>query len=270
VTGPTAFEAPVGVAPDVARDVIYVADSQADPLGILAVGAVYAVRPSDGHVSLVATAVEWNDLLAIALRPDGSLVVIDSQGPGSDSAWNVDPLEPNPIAAVSWLSTESRAGQLADVVVAPDGTVFISDVGLRDGSGTGFVIPPRIWRIDETIPDRTANGVIVSSSTDRRGPWSLALASPCVPGSTPGGRLVINRGSALTMTEVRSQVAPGCRQPGFVVCPEQVVDGPLDGLVLPGEGLPAGTDAVWLYEHDEPVRTLRVSRVGSDLVFRAR
>ena len=55
--------------------------------------------------------------------------------------------------------------------------------------------------------------------------------------------------------------------PPFRLCPEQTVPGALGGLVLAGESAPAGTDALWLYEHSDAASTMRLSRSGDDLAF---
>src|SRR5207244_3332798 len=95
VTG-TAFEDPVGVAYDRVRSVLYVADLSADGLRLGSPGAVFAVDLTTGEVGLVsagpctgAGCLDFSALTAIAVRPDGMIVVADGIQ-GSSIIWLID------------------------------------------------------------------------------------------------------------------------------------------------------------------------------------
>ena len=85
--------------------------------------------------------------------------------------------------------------------------------------------------------------------------------------------LAVNRSIALLPLPAGAQPAvatafdAACVQPAWSLCPEEVIDAPLAGLVVSGEAAPAGTNMLRLYEHSDPTTTMTVRRQGVDLVF---
>jgi hypothetical protein len=174
----------------------------------------------------------------------GAVTPPPNQSPVLDAAlgnsWTITGLDPETEYFISVTSVRSYTDPVSGVTTQYESIALPTSIG-ADVDGDGLR--------DTSYPPE------VSASTIMAGPAELA----------------INRQVALTasgpMPPVGDQFDPGCRLPPFTLCPDERVLGDLEGLSLVGEAAAGGTSALWLYEHSDPVSTLRVERAGDDLVF---
>ena len=262
----TAFEDPVGVQHDGMRNRILVADLGAPPsLGWTT--AIYAVDIVTGDVSVVSTDPSFQALISLGIEPDGTILAVDRgnfSGPGDAFVWEVDPLLPVD-ANGGLLSGGSQYSYVEDIDVDLAGRIFLIDSGDWDPVSGSFIVPPGVFEIDPTIPNSNNNGVLINQSVEMVYPVAIATRQGACVAS---GRLAVNRSAARNSAAVRLQFVDGtCLQPPWSFCVDQFIDGALDGLTLTGEGAPSSPNSVRLYEHSDPVTTMKLRRMGSDLVF---
>jgi hypothetical protein len=261
----SAFEDPFDVAYDAVTERLEVVDLQLPGGGL---GSLLAVDPSTGKVDLVS-APGWEYPVGVAVRSNGHPLVCDAGlNAGTSSAWDVDPTIADPLTNATLLTGGAQYAQLEDVTRDASGQVYLVDWGEYDqGSGT-FITPPAIWRVDESNPNPLRNGVLVNESVDLITPLAATPLPDCAP---PQGLAINRRVTSLATPLMRLQFLDvACRQPPWLACPDQIVAGPADGMRLSGEAAASATPSLRLYEHSDPIATLRVERSGSDLVIRVR
>jgi hypothetical protein len=244
------------------RDRLYVVDRH---LAIGSGGCLLAVD-SGGKVDLVASPA-WDAVYGVAVRSNGHPIACDAGlAPGESSVWEIDPAITDPSSSATLLSGGAQYAQVQDVTRDAGGQVFLVDWGEYDVVNEIFIVPPAIWRVDESNPDPLRNGVLVNRSADLITPLALTAVPDCAP--PPGlaiNRRVVPPGASL----VRQQFLDvACLQPAWRLCAEQVVTGAADSMILPGEAAPSGTPSLHFYEHSDAIDTLRIARSGDDLVLR--
>lgn len=183
--GDSAFEDPVSVAWSDADQTLYVADLSADPLGLGYTGAVYAVNPADGLLSLVSSGFDFLALTSLDVAPDGSLLVVD--GVQADSVvWEIDVANPDPEANYSALTGGTQYALLEGIDTDAAGNVYLADSGEYDSGTMSFILPPRLWKVDLANSNPGTNGVILNESTALTLPVSVhALDQVVLTGISP-------------------------------------------------------------------------------------
>jgi hypothetical protein len=258
----SAFEDPIAVQHDAIGNRLLVADLAAPPsLGWTT--SVYAVDLVTGAVSVVSNDTSFLGLRALGIETSGTILAVDGGNfAGDGSVWRIDPFLPTDRNA-TLLSGGAQYSFVEDVDVDSAGRIFLIDSG--DWNGSSFDTPPGLFEIDTTNRNPSTNGVLVNQSIELVNPFAIAARQgACIP----AGRLAVNRSALRNSASVRLQFVDGtCLRPPWSFCVDQVLDAALDGLVMAGEAAPARPESLRLYEHSDPVTTMKLRRVGSDLVF---
>lgn len=171
--GATAFEDPAGVAYDPVRDVLYVADAFADPLGQDYIGAVYSVDPVTGRVETVSSAFEFLALTGMAVRSDGTPLALDALR-DDPVVFEIDPANTDPENNFTFLTRGTQYALLEDLAVDETDRLFVVDSGEWNDVTMSFDIPPGLFRVDEANTDPETNGVLVNESVELALPVGLA------------------------------------------------------------------------------------------------
>lgn len=260
----TAFEDPLAVQYDAPRNRLLVADLAAPP-GSRWTTSLYAVDLVTGAVTVVSNDTSLVALRALGIETDGTILAVDGGSlPGDGIVWEIDPLLPAD-ANATLLSRGPQYSFVEDVDVDSAGRIFVIDSG--DWNGSSFDVPPGIFEVDPAIGNPDTNGILVNQSVELVNPFAIAAR----PGAcVAAGRLAVNRSAMRSGASVRLQFVDGtCLRPPWSFCVDQFIDAALDGLILAGEGAPALRESLRLYEHSDPVPTMKLRRDGADLVFSA-
>lgn len=212
--GESAFDDPTWVAHDPIRDVLYVADVNADPLGFSYFGALYRVSLADGRVDLVSSSSDFLFLTGLATYASTGDVLAtdkDDAAPGNTVVFQFDLGNPDPEFNVS-VRSGGQYSLLEDVGLDWFGNPFLGDSGEWDPMAMDFLEPPRIFRIDPLESNPALNAIVVSESVELVLPIAVAALSPIsvdrvdpaqIPSVPPGGC-----DGAVTVTVLGANLSP--------------------------------------------------------------
>lgn len=162
----SAFQDPIGIAWDPVRRLIYVADFSADGDndGFFN-GTLFSVDPATSQVRVVSAYWNFAAPIAVAVRPNGRPLVLDSVE--DDSLLLEVDLGASDLTDNVAFITAGAGGQYAlleGVAVDEAENIWVVDLGEWDDVDMEFIVPPGVYRVDESQrgvdPDFDLNNAI--------------------------------------------------------------------------------------------------------------
>lgn len=145
-----AFQDPIGVAWDASTGLLYVADFSADGDndGFFN-GTVFSLDPATGAVRVVSA--YWNFVAptGVVVRPNGRPLVVDAVQDDS-VLFEIDLAATDITDNVNFITSGIQYSLLEGATVDSADNVYVVDIGEYDDVGGEFVVPPGVYRVDES------------------------------------------------------------------------------------------------------------------------
>jgi hypothetical protein len=182
-----AYEDPVDVEWNPIDGKLYVADLTSSPAPYSWSTSVFRVDPVSGVVeAITATRDVWTGLINLAVRPDGSLLAVDTgTAIGDSSVWEIDITNTDPEANSVRVTGGTQYSVIESVSVDELDRVFVVDSGEYDAANMVFIQVPAVYRVDEALPP-DGNAVLRNDSDSLVTPvWIGAVKAPTVTSVSP-------------------------------------------------------------------------------------
>ena len=159
-----AFQDPIGIAWDPSRQLLYVADfsGDGDNDGFFD-GTLYSLDPATGAISVVSAYWNFAAPTGVVVRPNGRPLVVDAVQDDS-VLFEIDLAAPDLTDNVSFITSGTQYSLLEGAAVDADDNIFVVDIGEFDDIDGVFVVPPGVYRVDESLrgidPDFDLNNAV--------------------------------------------------------------------------------------------------------------